>query len=235
MAEAADTFDVIIIGAGVIGSSIAYSLAREGVKTLNVDALPAAGYGSTSHSSAVIRPFYSHVEAAALAHEARHRWLGWAGFLEAGTDEPLATYNECGMLSLLTDEGDDAAAACQSMTEAGVFWERLDASDLETRFPGMSMQSFAPVKQRDDEKFGIDNGRRITGAIHIAQAGFVNDPALAAQNLKAAAERNGAVFRFNAKVENIARDETRVSGITLSDGWAVSASVVVNASGPHSS
>ena len=68
----AGAFDAIIIGAGVIGSSIAFSLARSGLKTLNVDALPAAGYGSTSHSSAIIRPFYSHVEAASLAHEARH-------------------------------------------------------------------------------------------------------------------------------------------------------------------
>jgi glycine/D-amino acid oxidase-like deaminating enzyme len=37
--------DVIIIGAGVIGSSIALGLSRKGFSTLNVDALPAAGYG----------------------------------------------------------------------------------------------------------------------------------------------------------------------------------------------
>lgn len=235
MTGAAKAFDVVIIGAGVIGSSIAYSLAKAGVRTLNIDALPAAGYGSTSHSSAVIRPLYSHVEAAALAHEARHRWLDWAGFLEAGKDEPLALYNECGMVSLLTEGGDDASAACDAMTAAGVFWEHLGVSALEERFPGMSLQSYAPVKQRGDEAFGQDNGGRVTGAIHIAQAGFVNDPALAAQNLKAAAERNGAAFRFNTKVVSINRDETRVQGITLDDGTAISAPVLVNASGPHSS
>ena len=61
------TFDAIIIGAGVIGTSIALGLSRKGLKTLNVDSLPAAGYGSTSNSSAIIRPFYSAIENCALA------------------------------------------------------------------------------------------------------------------------------------------------------------------------
>ena len=37
--------DVVIIGAGVIGAATAYELARKGYKTLNIDKLPAAGYG----------------------------------------------------------------------------------------------------------------------------------------------------------------------------------------------
>ena len=41
--------DVIIIGAGVIGCAIALGLSRRGFKTLNLDVLPVAGYGSTSH------------------------------------------------------------------------------------------------------------------------------------------------------------------------------------------
>ena len=228
-------FDAIIVGAGVIGSSIAFSLAKEGLKTLNVDALPAAGYGSTSHSSAIIRPFYSHVEAASLAHEARHRWLGWGAFLDAPSGEPLTAYTECGLLFLLTEAGDDASAACAAMTEAGAPWARLSPRDLETRFPGMSLSSFAPVKQTDDEGFGIDNGGRVIGAIHVPQSGFVNDPALAAQNLKAAAERGGATFRFNTKVIGIRQDKNRVLGITLADGTSIDAPVLVNAAGPHSS
>jgi sarcosine oxidase subunit beta len=52
------SFDAVIIGAGVIGCSIALALARKGYSTLNVDRLPAAGYGSTSSSAAIIRPYY---------------------------------------------------------------------------------------------------------------------------------------------------------------------------------
>lgn len=229
----AESYDAIIIGAGVIGTSIAYSLAREGLKTLNVDALPAAGYGSTSHSSAIIRPLYSHVEAAALAHEARHRWVGWADFLGAGPAEPLARYTECGLISLLTEEA-NADAACKAMSEAGVTWEHLDARTLARRFPAMSLASFAPVKQTDDEGFGVDNGRRITGAVHVPQAGYVNDPALAAQNLMAAAKRAGATFAFNTKVTAVRHRHSRVQGITLDDGSMIDSRVLVNASGPHS-
>ena len=37
-------YDAIIIGAGVIGAAIAFQLAEQGYKTLNIDRLPAAGY-----------------------------------------------------------------------------------------------------------------------------------------------------------------------------------------------
>ena len=51
------TTDVIIIGAGIIGCATAFELAKKGYHTLNIDKLPAAGYGSTSNSCALIRFF----------------------------------------------------------------------------------------------------------------------------------------------------------------------------------
>jgi sarcosine oxidase subunit beta len=39
-----ERYDAIIVGAGVIGSAIAFELAKKGWRTLNVDKLPAAGY-----------------------------------------------------------------------------------------------------------------------------------------------------------------------------------------------
>ena len=41
-------YDAIIIGAGIIGGAIGLELARTGARTLNVDRLPAAGYGSAT-------------------------------------------------------------------------------------------------------------------------------------------------------------------------------------------
>ena len=43
-------YDAIIIGAGIIGAATAFELGKLGYCTLNVDRLPAAGYGSTSNS-----------------------------------------------------------------------------------------------------------------------------------------------------------------------------------------
>ena len=65
--------------------------------------------------------------------------------------------------------------------------------------------------------------------------GYVNDPQLAARNLQQAAEARGARFRFNAKVAEIRRGGGRVEGVTLADGTAIDAPVVVNVAGPHSS
>ena len=44
--------DAVIIGAGIIGAAIGYELSKRGKKTLNVEMLPASGYGSTSNSFA---------------------------------------------------------------------------------------------------------------------------------------------------------------------------------------
>ena len=52
-------YDAILIGAGVIGASVAFELAKRGYRTLSVDKLPAAGYGPTSNSCAIVRSHYS--------------------------------------------------------------------------------------------------------------------------------------------------------------------------------
>ena len=49
------TYDVVIVGAGIIGACIGLELAKKGYKTVNIDKLPAAGYGSTGNSCAIIR------------------------------------------------------------------------------------------------------------------------------------------------------------------------------------
>src|SRR4051794_2239029 len=41
--------DAIIIGAGVIGAAVAFELGKRGYQTLNIDKLPASGYGPTSN------------------------------------------------------------------------------------------------------------------------------------------------------------------------------------------
>ncbi len=47
-------WDAVVIGTGVGGATLGYELARAGRRTLNLDKLPAAGYGSTSASSAAM-------------------------------------------------------------------------------------------------------------------------------------------------------------------------------------
>lgn len=62
-------YDAIIIGAGVIGTPIAYELSKMGYKTLTLDKQPDAGEGSTAGSCAIVRAHYSTEDGVALAYE----------------------------------------------------------------------------------------------------------------------------------------------------------------------
>lgn len=227
--------DVIIIGAGVIGSSIALGLSRRGFETLNVDALPAAGFGSTSNSSGIVRPFYSALESCALAHEARSRWLCWPDFLGAHDERGYAHYHECGMLMLLA-EGDIQGFenSLNAMREIGVGFELLSVQATAERFPAFDLASYGPPKTPDDPDFGVANVKPLAGGIFIRQAGYVGDPQLAAHNLQRAAESLGARFRFNTRIVSIDRASGRVAGVTTADGEEIPAPIVVNVAGPHS-
>ncbi len=60
-------YDAIIIGAGIIGGCTGFELAKRGYRTLNVDRLHGAGYGSTAASCAIIRFHYSTPDGVAMA------------------------------------------------------------------------------------------------------------------------------------------------------------------------
>ena len=227
-------FDAIIIGAGVIGCSISLALARRGIKTLNVDALPSAGYGSTSHSSAIVRPFYSHETSCALAHEARHRWLGWREFL-GYTPGPIARYIETGGLILVRDGTDHQYENNLSILDkVGVEFQILSPQEIEKKYPGMSLRAFGPPKSQHEEGFGEPVAGEITGGIFIPASGYVSDPQLAASNLQVAAEHKGSAFSFNVSVTDILLEAGAISGVQLSGGDIIRAPTLVNAAGPHS-
>ena len=65
-----ERFDAIIIGAGVIGGAIGFELAKRSYRTINIDKLPAAGFGSTSNSCAIVRAHYSTYDGVADAGDA---------------------------------------------------------------------------------------------------------------------------------------------------------------------
>ncbi|MEA2255549.1 MAG: hypothetical protein QOG35_1594, partial [Solirubrobacteraceae bacterium] len=77
----AKEYDAVIIGAGVIGAATAFELARKGYRTLNIDKLPASGYGPTSNSCAIVRAHYSSWDGVAMAYEGFFYWQDWERYL----------------------------------------------------------------------------------------------------------------------------------------------------------
>ena len=230
------SYDAIIIGAGVVGCSIALALTRQGFKTLSVDSNPAAGYGSTSHSSAIIRPFYSHITSAAIAHESRCHWRNWPSFLDIPASEPLAQYSETGGL-VLVREGHQSQYAdnVAVLKHLGIQHQILTPTEIEHLYPDISMKAYGPPKSLGDPTFGQPSAGEISSGIYINACGYVSDPQLAANNLYQAAKQLGAAFEFNTLVTQINRLGGAITGVKLKGSRQLSCPVLVNAAGPHSS
>ena len=83
------TSDAIIIGAGVIGAATAFELYKRGYQTLNIDKLPAAGYGPTSSSCSIVRAHYSSWDGVAMAHEDFSYWRDRPNYVETASAEAI--------------------------------------------------------------------------------------------------------------------------------------------------
>jgi sarcosine oxidase subunit beta len=227
------TTDAIIIGAGIIGCATAFELAKKGYRTLNIDKLPEAGYGSTSNSCALIRFFYSTWEGVAMSFEGYHYWKDWPNYLGVTDERGMAHYTERGTIMLMT-EGHDHSSVIRLYDEVGVDYEVWDVDTLAQKMPIFDVHTFYPPRPVDDPSFWEDPDERLEGAVFTPQSGYVNDPLLATHNLFAAAKSVGCEFLFNSEVVEIRKEDGRTAGVTLKNGEQVDAPVVVNIAGPHS-
>ena len=229
-----DQYDAIIIGAGVIGAATAYELAKLGYRTLNVDRNPAAGYGPTSNSCAIVRVYYSTFDGIALAWEGYHYWKDWAKYLEVDDERDLSQFIDCGCVVMKTDHNGYLEKHLRLSKELGISYEEWDRTAIRERLPLYDLRRFGPPRAMRDERFGEPSGGEIEGAVFWPNGGYVSDPQLASRNLQHAAESKGGEFLFRREVVDILTADGRVDGITLDGGGAVRAPVVVNVSGPHS-
>jgi sarcosine oxidase subunit beta len=225
--------DAVISGAGVIGAAIALELSRRGYRTLNVDMLPAAGYGPTSNSCAIVRAHYSSREGVAMAYEGFSYWRDWERYLGTVDEAGTARYVNSGTILLKSASGHHEKVL-PHYRELGIAFEEWDARELARRMPIYDTHAFWPPCRPSDPRFWEGPAAELEGAIFTPGSGYVNDPQLATHNLQRAAEAHGAAFRFNTRVTAIRRAGGRVRGVALADGGEVDAPIVVNVAGPHS-
>jgi sarcosine oxidase subunit beta len=226
------TYDAIVIGAGIIGCAVSLELGRAGRRVLCVDAGPAAGSGSTGASSAIVRFHYSDAVATTVAWDSYFDWTAWPDYVDLPRNEPLARYVTTGALVLDTP-GSTRQATLGHFDTLGIPYQELTAADIRRQFPEICTESFWPPKTPDDRAFW-DPGHGELGGYLAPMAGYVDDPQLATRNLMLAATRAGATFQFRRQVRQVIVTGDRVSGVELDGTGAVSAPVVVNACGPAS-
>lgn len=218
--------DVIIIGAGIIGLSTAFQIARRSaLKVVVLEKGSGLGEGSTGASSAVCRFRYSRPEMVQLAKDGIDAYRSWADFLEIA--EPRAQYNNDGVLWLGDGRTDWPQAEQARLARFGVRTDVLDDAELRASFPGVNPCLHAP-----DVELGTDHDCRDGGKHLLEVDGGYIDPVDALQDLADAARARGISVRLNTEVARVTESGGRASGVRLADGSKIAAPVVVNAAGP---
>jgi glycine oxidase len=178
--------DIVVIGAGIVGCSIAYELARRGASVQVVDERP-AGMGATQASAGVLAPYIEARENTAFL-DLTVRSLGlFDEFISrASADSGIAVpYRRTGTLNVALQ--DDALRLLRSnaalLTRRGVPNELLDPSAARREEPHLA----------DDA----------LGALLVPMHGFVVATELI-RALAAAARRYGAQVVERSRVRRIA-------------------------------
>ena len=244
----------VVIGAGVIGSSIALQLRRLGHDVTVVERNSAAGMGSTSASSAVVRFNYSTFDAVALSWESYFLWKEFKDLIDGANGyakNPLS--NSQDHYAQLEDRGYvmlDVPVLSNEKTmalfdRAGIPYEIWDSKQLKIGMPGIDAGRYWPNKPVKSDEFW-DEANQELGAIFSKHGGYVSDPLLAAQNFAMAAKREGVNFKFRKVVVGIEKNLGRVCAVVVSDfdsqskkpintgHEVIAADVVINVAGPWS-
>ncbi len=168
-------YDAVIIGAGIIGASIGFELAKKGYKTLNIDKLPTSGYGSTSNSCAIVRAHYSTQDGVAMAYEGFKYWSDWAAYLECQDESGLAEYRNTGSI-LIKSKGHDWKKVVKHYDAVGVEYEEWTLDDLDKHIAIYSHGEFwPPSRPEEDDNFTEPKGE-VEGCVFCPGGGYVNDP-----------------------------------------------------------
>jgi len=226
--------DAIIIGTGVIGTAIAFEMAKKGMKTLSVDRNTQIGHGSTAGSCAIIRMHYSTFDGTAFAWEGYHYWRDWQDYLGLSSDADLAKFRETGCLVMKTEANGYLEKHIENSSKLNCPHEIWSNEQITEALPIYSLDSFSPPRNMKADGFGETNGKSMNGGVYWPNGGYVTDPALSSQNLANAAKQHGAEFRMGVEVAEILQEGGKVKGIKLGNGEEIHAPIVVNVAGPGS-
>ncbi|MDH3727676.1 MAG: glycine oxidase ThiO [Myxococcales bacterium] len=204
--------DVIVVGGGVMGCSVAYRLAKNDVRVLVLEkSVP--GAEASSAAAGILGPSVeSFLDAFALQLGRRSRELH--AELADELDELYGIdvgFRRCGLIKLAFDEADqveiDAQAAALGVN--GVRCDQWTRAELLREEPSCNPET--------------------NGALHVAEDAQVEPKALLSA-VALGAEREGAIFRTDSAVRNIIVEGDRARGVKV-DGEVIEADRVVVAAG----
>lgn len=204
-------FDVVIVGAGIAGASLAYRLAAETQprpRVLLLEREPQPGYHSTGRSAAMFMETYGTPQIQALTRASRAFYeQPPAGF----SDHPILQDRGC--LYIATQEQhSELVDSYRALHERAANVQLLDPADALGLVPCLRPEAVAGGAVFEPDARDLD--------VHGLHQGFL-----------AAARRHGAVVHCNAEVESGTRSDDGRWTLALTDGTHLDAGIVVNAAG----
>ena len=215
MSNRSHSFDVAVVGAGVIGLAVAWRAAQRGLRVVVLERAADIGTGTTPVAAGMIAPISE-----ALATERPLTRLGLAsaraypGFVAELTEVSGADtgYLNCGTLFAARDP-DEAEALVRELAlreRLGLPARRLRPSEARRLEPALTPTLRLGLEIPDDHAI---------------------EPRKLAAALGRAIDRTGVELRLNANVVRLTIEGDRVTGVELADQQRVSAEQVVMAAG----
>ena len=203
-----ERFEAIVIGGGVIGTSIACHLARLGAGRVILLERGTLGSGTSAQSSCIVRTHYSVPLNVALSQAALAIFEDFPNYLDDAEAE--CGLNRCGLM-LLTPEGERATALRATLgiqRDAGIVASEIAPDEARRIHPLLDL--------RDDPVVGWEPA-----------AGYA-DAYLTLSAYARAARRAGAAIREGVTVTGLLRDGERVVGVETTHG-SIAAGLVISA------
>ncbi|NTU82866.1 MAG: FAD-binding oxidoreductase [Chloroflexales bacterium] len=202
-----DSADVVVIGGGSSGTSIAWQLAQRGAgRVVLLEALHLAA-GASGRSSAIIRTHYTHP---ALARMAQYGLGVFERFNEVVDPESEVEFRRTGFLVLVGPQDAEALGATVALhQQLGIDSQVLSPGDLAVLEPRLALDEVGAAAWEPRSGYADPHGTVV---------GFAR-----------AARRAGATLRLGASATTITVGPSGVTGVETSTGRIATGTVVVAA------